>query len=124
MKNHKYLIIVILVLFALCICHSIDTFAQDDYYVKKATEYTKEAEYYQTKAQGYYREAEYYLKKAESYEREAMYYTKKGDTYNANRNSMYARSARDKYLTQVGYAKTAEERAADYLRRAQNMLRR
>ena len=36
--------------------------AQDDYYLKKAQGYQREAEYYQKKADGYRREAEYYLK--------------------------------------------------------------
>ncbi len=52
------------------------TFAQSDYYIKKAQSYQREAEYYQKKAEGYRREATYYLKKAEGYQREAAYYTK------------------------------------------------
>ena len=35
--------------------------AQDDYYRKKAENYTREAEYWQKKADGYRREAEYRL---------------------------------------------------------------
>lgn len=77
-----------------------------------------------TKAQGYYREAEYYLKKAKSYEREATYYTKKGDSCNANTQSRYSRGARDNYQTLMRYAKNAEETAADYLKRARDVLRR
>ena len=39
------------------------TFAQSDYYIKKAQSYQREAEYYQKKAEGYRKDATYYLKK-------------------------------------------------------------
>lgn len=39
------------------------TFAQSDYYIKKAQSFQHEAEYYQKKAEGYRREATYYLKR-------------------------------------------------------------
>lgn len=50
-------------LFLLLLTISVSAFAQDDYYIKKAQSYQREAEYYQKKADGYRREAEYYLKK-------------------------------------------------------------
>lgn len=53
-------------------------FAQNDYYIKKAQSYQREAEYFHKKAESYRREAEYYLKKANGYQLEAAYYTKKG----------------------------------------------
>lgn len=50
MKNRGYLIVAIMAIFAFCLCSPSEVFAQDDYYVKKAAEYTREAEYYQKKA--------------------------------------------------------------------------
>lgn len=55
------------------------SFAQSDYYLKKAQNYQREAEYYQKKADGYRQNATYYFKKAEGYQRDAAYYTKRGD---------------------------------------------
>ena len=40
-------------LFLLLLTMSVSTFAQDDYYIKKAQNYQREAEYYQKKADGY-----------------------------------------------------------------------
>ena len=48
----------------LCLCNSAVIYGQNDYYVRKAAEYTGEAEYYQKMAEGYKREAAYYLKLA------------------------------------------------------------
>ncbi len=39
------------------------SFAQSDYYIKKAQSYQREAEYYQKKAEGYRREASYLSQK-------------------------------------------------------------
>ena len=80
------------------------SFAQSDYYIKKAQSYQREAEYYQKKAEGYRREASYYLKKAEGYQREAAYYTKRGDIDRAKTQTRYAEDAIDKYKTQLRYA--------------------
>ena len=65
-------------------------YAQDDYYLKKAKSYQREAEYYQKKAESYHREAAYHLKRAESYQREVAYYTKRGDIDKAKNYSRYA----------------------------------
>lgn len=59
----KRLLILLLALSALPLVMS----AQDDFYLRKAQGYQREAEYYQKKAEGHRREAEYYLKKAENY---------------------------------------------------------
>lgn len=53
--NRRYLIYAIVAIIASWLGRSSDLFAQDDYNVKKAASYTREAEYYQKKAQGYYR---------------------------------------------------------------------
>lgn len=98
--------------------------AQDDYYLKKAMGYQREAEYYQKKAEGYRREAEYYLKKAEGYQKEAAYYTKRGKIENARTYTGYADNSMDKYKIQVRYATTADEKAAQYLRWAADALRK
>lgn len=98
--------------------------AQDDYYLKKAMGYQREAEYYQKKAEGYRREAEYYLKKAEGYQKEAAYYTKKGKIDNARTYTRYADTAMDKYKTQMRYAAQADEKSAQYLRWAADALSR
>lgn len=96
----------------------------DDYYARQAKQYTKEAEYYQKKADGYRREAQYYLKKAEGYQREAAYYTRKGDADRAKDYNRRADRAMDDYKTQMRYAANADEKAADYLRKASNALRK
>lgn len=96
----------------------------DDYYARQAKQYTKEAEYYQKKAEGYRREAQYYLKKAEDYQREAAYYTRKGDADRAKDYNRRSDRAIDDYKTQMRYAANADEKAADYLRKASNALRK
>lgn len=90
----------------------------------QAERYVKEAEYYQKKADSYRREAQYYLKKAEEYEREAAYYTKRGKTDRAKGYQRKAAIAMDDYRTQLRYASNADDKAADYLRRASKLLRR
>lgn len=90
---------------------------QDD-----ADRYVREAEYYQKKADGYRREAAYSLKKAERYEREAAYYTKKGKTDTAKNYQSMAKRAIDSYKIQLRHASSADEKAADYLKRASNAL--
>lgn len=112
----------ILLLLAMII--SVAAYASaDDYNARKAREYTREAEYYQKKADGYRREAEYYQKKASGYQREAEYYTRKGDASRAKDYSRKAQHALDDYKTQMRYAADADAKAADYLRRASNLLR-
>ena len=99
-------------------------------YADDADRYVREAEYYQKKADGYRREAAYYLKKAEQYERDAAYYTKKdaayytkkGKTDTAKSCQRKAKRAMDNYKTQRRYASCADEKAADYLKRASNAL--
>lgn len=95
----------------------------DDHDTRRARQYTKEAAYYQKKAEGYRREAAYYLKRAEGYQREAAYYTRKGDADRAKDYGRRAERALDNYKTQMKYAADADEKAADYLRRAARALR-
>lgn len=98
--------------------------ATDDYNARQAQRYTQEAEYYQKKADGYRREAQYYLKKAEGYQREAAYYTRKGDTDRAKDYNRRAARAMDDYKIQIQYAANADEKAADYLKRAARLLKK
>ena len=98
--------------------------ATDNYDTRQAKRYTQEAEYYQKKADGYRREAQYYLKKAEGYQREAAYYTRKGDTDRAKDYNRRADRAMDDYKTQMQYAANADEKAADYLKRAARLLQK
>ena len=55
----------ILTLMIILIVSETLVLAQNDYYIKKAQSYQREAEYYQKKADGYRREAAYYLKKVD-----------------------------------------------------------
>lgn len=96
-------------------------FADDS---KQADRYVKEAEYYQKKADNYRREAQYYLKKAEGYERDALYYTKRGNTVRAKDYQRRSSRAMEDYKTQMRYAANADDKAADYLRKASNLLRK
>ncbi len=98
--------------------------ATDDYNARQAKRYTQEAEYYQKKADGYRREAQYYLKKAEGYQREAAYYTRKGDTGRAKDYNRRTDRAMDDYKTQMRYAADADDKAADYLKRAARLLQK
>lgn len=98
--------------------------ATDNYDTHQAKRYTQEAEYYQNKADGYRREAQYYLKKAEGYQREAAYYTRKGDTARAKDYNSRADRAMNDYKTQMRYAADADEKAADYLKRAARLLQK
>lgn len=96
----------------------------DDYNARQAKRYTQEAEYYQKKADGYRREAQYYLKKAEGYQREAAYYNRKGDADRAKDYTRRLDRAMDDYKTQMRYAANADDKAADYLQKASNALRK
>ena len=89
----------------------------------QADRYVREAQYYQKKAESYRKEAAYHLKKAESYQREAAYYTKKGKTETAKGYLRKAEREMDSYKTQLNYAAKAEDKAADYLKRASNLLK-
>ena len=102
----------------------LTAFADNDYNARQARHYQQEAEYYQKKAESYRREAAYYQKKAEGYQREATYYTGRGDMSRAKDYTRLAEKAMDDYSTQMRYARQADEKAADYLRRASNALRR
>lgn len=98
--------------------------AVDDYNTAQARQYTQEAEYYQKKADSYRREAQYYLKKAEGYQREAAYYTRKGDADRAKNYTRRPNSAMDDYKTQMRYASNADDKAADYLKKAAGILQK
>lgn len=66
------------ILFILILLCGITTvFAQNDYYLKQARSYQREAEYYTKQAQGYERDVDYYNRKAQGYLREAEYYSKR-----------------------------------------------
>lgn len=104
-------IFLILTLFFLPIC----VFATTD-----ADRWVAEAEYYQKKADGYRREALYHLKKAANYEREASYYSRKGKPDRAKSFQRRATKEMNEYKIQLKYAAKAEDRAADYLKRATN----
>lgn len=108
-------------LFTLILCSLAAQFVYADD-SRQAERYIKEAEYYQKKADNYRREAQYYLKKAESYEREAAYYTRKGNTDRAKDYQRRASRAMDNYETQMRYAANADDKAADYLKRAARLL--
>lgn len=114
------LITLILSFFVIVMAYS----ATDDYNARQAKHYTQEAEYYQKKADGYRREAQYYLKKAEGYQREAAYYTRKGDADRAKDYNRKADRAMDDYKTQMRYAANADDKAADYLKRAARLLKK
>lgn len=106
------------------LCAIIAYSATDDYNFQQAKRYTQEAEYYQKKADGYRREAQYCLKKAEGYQREAAYHTRKGDADRAKDYNRRADRAMDDYKTQMRYAANADEKAADYLKRAARFLQK
>lgn len=114
----------LLTLFLCFICSVAAFSAPDDYDTKLAKQYTQEAEYYQKKAEGYRREAQYYQKKAEGYEREAAYYSKKGLGYREKNYLDLAKTAMDNYETQMRYATNADDKAADYLKRAVRLLQK
>jgi len=103
----------------LCSVPFLFVFADDS---RQAERYVKEAEYYQKKADGYRLEAHYYLKQADGYEREAAYYTRKGKTDRAKYYQRKASQAMDGHRTQMRYAARAEDKAADYLKRASRLL--
>ncbi len=105
----------------LCVMSAQFIFADDSHQVEL---YVKEAEYYQKKADNYRREAQYYLKKAEGYERNVSYYNKRGNTDRAKDYQRRASRAMDDYKTHMRYAAKADDKAADFLRRASNLLRR
>lgn len=69
----------------------------NDYYLKQAESYQREAKYYFNQAEGYEREAKYYNNQAQSYLKDAEYY--------ANRNNL------DKVATCQRWAKDAVDKA-------------
>lgn len=94
----------------------------DEYDIRQAERYTREAEYYQKKAENYRREAQYYVKEAERYQREVAYYTRHNKPDRARDYTRKVEDAMDRYRTQMRYAANADERAADYLKRAARLL--
>lgn len=115
----RFILLFVTVLSSLMLISTVD-----DYNTAQARQYTQEAEYYQKKADGYRREAQYYLKKAEGYQREAAYYTRKGDVDRATSYTRRANSAMDDYKTQMRYASNADDKAADYLKKAARLLQK
>ena len=111
----------IAIIFCLLMSFVSMTAYADDYSARQSKQYTQEAVYYQKKADGYRREAQYYLK---GYQREAAYYTRKGDADRAKDYNRRADRAMDDYKTQMRYAANADDKAADYLRKAANALRK
>lgn len=111
-------------LLALCVATYCATAEADDYYSRQARSYTREAEYYQRQAAGHRRDADYYLKKAEGYQREASYYTRRGDASRARDYNRRAESAMSDYRTRMQRAARSDDKAADYLKRAQQALRK
>mgnify|MGYP003161467156 CR=1 FL=1 len=81
-------------------------------------------DYNTAQAKQYTREAQYYLKKAEGYQREAAYYTRKGDTDRAKDYTRRANSAMDDHKAQMRYAANADDKAADYLKKAARLLQK
>ena len=67
---------------------------------------------------------DYYVKKAQSYQREAAYYTRRGDIGRAKTQTRYAEDAMDRYKMQMRYAANADEKAAMFLRWASEALRK
>lgn len=117
--NIKISIIITLLMSFVCM-----TAYADDYSARQAMRYTQDAEYYQKKADSYRREAQYYLKKAEGYQRDAAYYTRKGDAGRARDYNRRADRAMDDYKTQMRYADNADDKAADYLKKAARLLQK
>ncbi len=90
-RNHSkpYLIMTRTLLITLALLFALPMMSKpDEYDLRRAESYRREAEYYQRKADSYRREAAYYMRKAEGYQREAAYYSRRGD---ADRASYYDR---------------------------------
>lgn len=58
---------------------TLPLYAQNDYYMRQARAYQREAEYYTRLALRYEREVEYYNRQAQGYLREAGYYSRRKD---------------------------------------------
>lgn len=65
-----------------------------------------------------------YARKAQGYQREAEYYTRRGDIDRATIRTRYSKDAMGRYETQLKYASDADEKAAVYLRRAAEALKK
>ena len=70
--------------------------AQNDYYVKQAQSYQREAGYYTKQALGYEREVDYYNRQAQGYLREAEYYSKRKNYDSVKTYQQRAKNATDK----------------------------
>ena len=122
-KIKKYLIrgtFFILILF----CGITTVFAQNDYYLKQAQSYQREAEYYTKQAQGYEREVDYYNRKAQGYLREAEYYSKRQKYDMVRSYQQYAKNATDSAESYQRKAKSARENAQSYMKKAEDALRK
>ena len=71
MKRLIAIMIMLLGLLPLC--------AQEDYYIKQARQYQREAEYYTKQALKYEQEVDCYSRKAQEYLKEAKYYSQLKD---------------------------------------------
>ena len=75
-----------LMMIGLCMCTSLQTFAQAD----KAEQYLREAQRYNEQAEQYERDAQRYTEKANEYTRQAEKYASDGDLDRSRRYTSWA----------------------------------
>lgn len=81
LKSKKMKNIVLPILFFL-LGFTQTLYTQNDYYMRQARSYQREAEYYTKNALRYERKVEYYYRQAQGYLREAGYYSRRKDYNN------------------------------------------
>ena len=91
---------------------------------RQAESHARQAEYYQREAASARRDADYYAREAESARRDALYYIRNGNASRARSCRERADRAIYNYRSKIDAARRADDRAADYLRRATDALER
>ncbi len=95
-----------------------------DYYLKQAESYQREAEYYFKQAEGYERDAQYYITLAQKYLKDAEYYAKKNDLSRVSTYQRWAMDASDKAQLRSRWAEDAKGKGLMRLKWAKEALKR
>lgn len=85
--------------------------AQNDYYIKQAQSYQREAKYHTKQVLGYELEADFYNRQAQGYLRVAEYYSKRKNYDNAKTYQQRAHNATDKAENYARKARKASVRS-------------
>lgn len=113
-----------LALLFLLLSGCLNTYAQDDYYVRQARSLQNDAESYVRQAQQHDRDVDYYMREATGHLRDAEYYQRQKRYAQAESSMRNAQNAIEKAESSQARANTARSNAKSCMRRAREALQR